>query len=692
MNLRVMLALFAALLVSAVADTAPSAADAQAAHSACLEIAGAVESASPALEDKQQESAAFEQCRKRRPQDGFGLAAQATAVDEDCHELARLYHMARKFGHQGFSAADFCTSALPGAEEPKQMDRGACKQGVAQVLASHEVGLAAEQACLHVYTRGNGASAPLAAASACKEYGVALARAPADHAVDADRLCDDLLKLTAAAGPVSAPVAAAATAAAAPRSAAKASPASAEEGHFVGSCVQYAVGVLSTMVDSNADATAETVRKNCELHLASKEGPFCDGYSNLVRHRAAKDEFSKFCDEQYQRMHEKAPSATTPAPPQQAPKQAPASQAPATVNLAAAAQAKAAGCEKHLAELRDLQLAPAEATRVLQADCPKRFKTSADVCDKLSQLFAAGKTTEACRLVTAPPAPKPPKHAAVDMAAVCRKSAAKATAVGLDGEALRRAAAGVCVSEVQKSMPGSASARARKGCDFFAQRLAAAQETGSLDVPKFCATLHAKAPAAKTQQALRGAAQERDVQPHVHQEETKAKIVPVASASGHIPGATQPGDEDFLNSFLNEFDDPDPAKATALNARAARVRSEASALFGSPPPPPPAPTKPPARRPTSFLMEPTDDDSDSGAGGPFLASFLDRYGDGDADKQQAKPKPLAAAIQEISDGEDVWSGADTPEAGVVPMAAPGAPSDGESDVGALVASFLTGPQ
>ena len=32
----------------------------------------------------------------------------------------------------GFSAADFCTSALPGAEEPKQMDRGACKQGVAQ--------------------------------------------------------------------------------------------------------------------------------------------------------------------------------------------------------------------------------------------------------------------------------------------------------------------------------------------------------------------------------------------------------------------------------------------------------------------------------------------------------------------------------------------------------------------------------
>ena len=25
--------------------------------------------------DKQQESAAFEQCRKRRPQDGFGLAA-----------------------------------------------------------------------------------------------------------------------------------------------------------------------------------------------------------------------------------------------------------------------------------------------------------------------------------------------------------------------------------------------------------------------------------------------------------------------------------------------------------------------------------------------------------------------------------------------------------------------------------------
>lgn len=38
-----------------------------------------------------------------------------------------------------------------------------------------------------------------------------------------------------------------------------------------------------------------------------------------------------------------------------------------------------------------------------------------------------------------------------------------------------------------------------------------------VDVPKFCATLHAKAPAAKTQQALRGAAQERDVQPHVHQ-------------------------------------------------------------------------------------------------------------------------------------------------------------------------------
>ena len=73
-------------------------------------------------------------------------------------------------------------------------------------------------------------------------------------------------------------------------------------------------------------------------------------------------------------------------------------------------------------------------------------------------------------------------------------------------------------------------------------------------------------------------------------------------------------------------------------------------------------------------MEPTDDDSDSGAGGPFLASFLDRYGDGDVDKQQAKQKPLAAAIQEISDGEDVWSGADTPEATGAPADA--MPADG----------------
>lgn len=223
--------------------------------------------------------AVYTECRMARPSTGM-LGVQDAG--QDCREFARLYQVARHYNTKTFSEKEFCStirsySGSEFASDSRLMDHGACVAGVAEVLASKEVGAAAEKACLRVHPREKDAK------EACAKYVAAIAAAPQQGYVDASHLCDHLLTGSGTKG--------------------------FDEDHFVYSCVQYASNLLAAAPrgegsQQNVTAVSEDVRKNCEAHLSGSEKDFCEGYADLVKKRAPRRDFVQFCDAQYRRMHE----------------------------------------------------------------------------------------------------------------------------------------------------------------------------------------------------------------------------------------------------------------------------------------------------------------------------------------------------------------------------------------------------
>lgn len=142
-----------------------------------------------------------------------------------------------------------------------------------------------------------------------------------------------------------------------------------------------------------------------------------------------------------------------------------------------------AACETHMRKIDQLRLDRQEAAGIVQADCPKRFNVQASVCAQAGKLFAAGKLAGVCELLS-PHRPPP-----VDMVGVCKRAASKVGAVGLEGEALRRAAADLCLAELKTLAPQVPQQRTMAGCNFFAKKLEGAQQKGPMDVPRFCMAL-----------------------------------------------------------------------------------------------------------------------------------------------------------------------------------------------------------
>mmetsp|Transcript_132874 Transcript_132874/g.265145 ORF Transcript_132874/g.265145 Transcript_132874/m.265145 type:complete len:527 (+) Transcript_132874:130-1710(+) len=142
-----------------------------------------------------------------------------------------------------------------------------------------------------------------------------------------------------------------------------------------------------------------------------------------------------------------------------------------------------AACQTHMRKIEQLRLDRKEAASIVQADCPKRFHAQANICMQMGTLFAAGNLAGACQLLTQHRQPP------VDMVAVCKRAATKVSVVGLEGEALRRAAADLCVAEIKTIAPQVPQQRTMAGCNFFAKRLEAAQQQGPMDIPHFCMAL-----------------------------------------------------------------------------------------------------------------------------------------------------------------------------------------------------------
>lgn len=142
-----------------------------------------------------------------------------------------------------------------------------------------------------------------------------------------------------------------------------------------------------------------------------------------------------------------------------------------------------AACETHMHKIEQLRLDHQEAADIVQADCPKRFNAQANICAQAGKLVAAGNLNGACELLI------PHRRPSVDMVGVCQRVATKVGVVGLEGEALRRAAADLCVVELKSLAPQAPQQRTLAGCNFFAKRLEAAEQQGRMDVPHFCMAL-----------------------------------------------------------------------------------------------------------------------------------------------------------------------------------------------------------
>jgi len=221
-----------------------------------------------------------------------------------CHELANLYAVARHYSDKAgavLTSEDFCaTAAEQGSGSAKRAAAGrsdpmeeltACIAGVEEVLASPEMGEAAERACHRAHP--SAADAP----SACRAYVTALAEAPRDGLVDAESVCSQLIarRRNGHSGSAGASE-------------------SSYEGKFVTSCVLFASNLIANPGSSEGD-----VRQSCEAHIPLRDASFCAEYAKLINSRADHSRLVSFCGSQYRSMNEALTSNRQQMPqPQQA--------------------------------------------------------------------------------------------------------------------------------------------------------------------------------------------------------------------------------------------------------------------------------------------------------------------------------------------------------------------------------------
>lgn len=666
-------------------------------------------------------------------------------MEPGCRELARLYSVARHYSDAAggqLSTEDFCANAVTSAGPMQEVD--ACVAGAEEVLASAEVGEAAEKACRRAHP--NAAEAPAACRMFVASLSEAIHRGPQGQLVDAEAICGQLVSKAGSQRQVASDTGAAAST-------------GGEERKFVTSCVQFAGSLMS-----NPSVGEAEVQKSCEAHLPSEEKTFCSGYARLVYQRADATDFANFCGAEYRRM------SITSSPPVAAQVQEHVKRASTmAMNMPALCarlfdqavstsisgpELKKAASELCVQELNSL--AP-----TLRPPAPRIRVGCNFFANRLSmmkqQQGAATNATAFCAAIAAPPR-------ATKTSVVAAKPAAKVVVAAAAPQAMKVASRSTPVQRhrpallaPQPPQPAAAAAVAPPTplANKPAQPVAVVPPVAvAPQLPVLAASAALPALAAAT--------------------------APVATASpGPAEIAKSKKDEDFLNNFLNKYEadnaaaeasvvalpSPQPQMKVFREDEMAEVRRKAEQLFGSdvdpassggaplaiaPSPPsspqlqtpaqapashqqavaatppavavaaPPAPvvaqpaatatqTSPPAaagssKKTTSMLAVNAGADSSQASASDFLSSFLNAYAGGSNDgskapqpapsQPQVQPQPQAPKIESPPAADLLGSASKLPVA-AAPLALlaeapppPSAPTTGISDVDSLVSAFL----
>lgn len=242
-------------------------------QSSCQDIVQEAE-ASSVLGETDRAQVVFAQCQLRP-----SVLTKEKGTAQDCQEFARLYQLARHYSQKGVTPAEFCLTLQSYSEsgglatDSRIMSHSACVTGLSKVLGNQQVGEAAEEACVRIYT------SVANAAVMCKKLVNVLADTPDDGTLDTARLCDRLL--TGGNGTRRL-----------------------DREHFLYSCVQYASNVVAESTADGLLLAAQDVQRSCHQHFSvAKNAPgFCSGYADLVRRHAAVPDISEFCGAQYEHL------------------------------------------------------------------------------------------------------------------------------------------------------------------------------------------------------------------------------------------------------------------------------------------------------------------------------------------------------------------------------------------------------
>jgi len=446
---------------------------------ACLEIAASADG-KPAPEGA---NAVYARCQQSYPSGLVGSGGSS----HNCHEIARLYQMARHYNPHGLTKAEFCATVQGLDADSRLADHHTCVAAVTAVLTSKEVADAAGKACAQVYR--STVEAPIA----CKTYVAALAAAPQAGLLDTGRLCDVVLT----------------------------GDGKGTQGfdgeHFLYSCVQFADNVMDDIrVDDaspeHVEASMSKAQQSCEAHIPT-DSNFCSSYVGLLRRQASRAELVQFCGD-YDRKN--AQSKTQPSSRFLAPAQVHGAIAPVAASMRVLANTDTDGvrktnmgsgnnstarsivspqhaveqaCHEYAEGIQHLGLLSNEAAKTIERDCPTHFGASTSACAEAATLFVAGKMQQGCQLVATQSTQHP---AGLDLSAVCRRTIAKVAEAGLRGAAQESAATDICGAQlrglpelIQIPLP-----RAGLGCRILAKRLAAeVRQHGRVDAASFCTSL-----------------------------------------------------------------------------------------------------------------------------------------------------------------------------------------------------------
>lgn len=245
------------------------------------------------------------------------------------------------------------------------------------------------------------------------------------------------------------------------------------EAAFVHVCVHYATSVMAQRDGTAGAPGASAVERSCKSHL-SASGDFCAEYAELVHRRADQAMLTSFCKTEFERL--RAHRGLLHAKGRFANKEAHGPEAAAT-----AGQRK---CEDRFRGIARLQLPRESARKVIRIDCLQHFGVELSSCGEVVGLFEAGKVEELCQLLV--PLSREPS----EMEAFCKRMTGKVVATGLEGDALKEAAADLCAME----FPAPAfllrkKPRIHSGCRFFASQLVEAHLDASSNISRFCFTL-----------------------------------------------------------------------------------------------------------------------------------------------------------------------------------------------------------